>query len=172
MGGAIHGHPAALSRHRLQTSAGIFTVTFTHVGLACLYFPNAIRISIHTRQPENAAHQSWLVTTAKAIESILKGNTPAVLPPLDLASGTLFQVQVWKQLQRIPRGQTRSYAQIAAATSRPRAARAVGAACGANPIPLLIPCHRVIASDGTLGGFSGGLEWKRRLLAIERTKNC
>lgn len=68
---------------------------------------------------------------------------------------------------RIPRGATMSYGEIAAKLNNPRASRAVGGACGANPIPLLVPCHRVLAANGRLGGFSGGLDWKRRLLAIE-----
>ena len=67
----------------------------------------------------------------------------------------------------IPRGETRSYAWIAKKIGKPRAARAVGAACGANPVPIIVPCHRVIASDGSLGGFGGGLPLKRRLLKLE-----
>jgi methylated-DNA-[protein]-cysteine S-methyltransferase len=86
---------------------------------------------------------------------------------LDLR-GTEFQLSVWKQLQAIPRGQHRSYGQIAQAIGKPGASRAVGAACGANPIGLIIPCHRVLAADGSLGGFTGGLELKRRLLAADK----
>ena len=71
-------------------------------------------------------------------------------------------------LRRIPRGQTRSYGWVAQRIGKPRAVRAVGAACGANPVPVIIPCHRVIASDGSLGGFGGGLPMKRRLLALEK----
>lgn len=161
-------HPAALSRYRLHTAVGIFVVSFTPAGIAHLYFPNAIRIAIHSRPPDDARLRGWLAITAKALKSILKGGPPGALPPLDLACATPFQAKVWKELQRIPRGKTRSYAEVARAIGHPKAARAVGTACGANPIPLIIPCHRVIASDGTLGGFSGGLDWKRRLLAIER----
>ena len=87
--------------------------------------------------------------------------------PLDLSAGTQFQQQVWQALRTIPRGETRSYAWVARQIGRPKAARAVGAACGANPVLLLVPCHRVVASDGTLGGFSCGLPLKRRLLALE-----
>jgi O-6-methylguanine DNA methyltransferase len=86
--------------------------------------------------------------------------------PLDMG-GTPFQRAVWKAAAAIPRGETRTYAQIARAVGRPGAARAVGQALGANPVPLLVPCHRVIASDGTLGGFAGGLDLKTRLLALE-----
>lgn len=86
--------------------------------------------------------------------------------PLDIA-GTDFQRAVWKQLRVIPRGQHMSYGQVARAIGKPGAARAVGAACGKNPIILIIPCHRVLAADGSLGGFSAGLDLKKRLLAAE-----
>ena len=81
--------------------------------------------------------------------------------------GTDFQRRVWRALQDIPYGQTRSYAQLAAAVGAPRACRAVGGANGRNPLPILIPCHRVIAADGRLAGFSAGLERKEALLELE-----
>ncbi len=83
-------------------------------------------------------------------------------------TGTAFQRKVWRILLKIPRGQTRSYAWVARQIGRPKAVRAVANACGANPVPILIPCHRVIASDGSLGGFGGGLVMKKKLLALER----
>jgi methylated-DNA-[protein]-cysteine S-methyltransferase len=82
--------------------------------------------------------------------------------------GTGFQLQVWKALTEIPFGETRSYGQIADAVGQPGKARAVGAANGANPIMLIIPCHRVIGADGSLTGFGGGLPLKARMLAFER----
>ena len=81
--------------------------------------------------------------------------------------GTDFQRRVWRALRDIPYGQTRSYAQLAAAIGAPRACRAVGGANGKNPLPILIPCHRVIGADGRLAGFSAGLERKEALLALE-----
>ncbi len=87
--------------------------------------------------------------------------------PLDLR-GTPFQQAVWDALLAIPYGETRSYGDVAGCVARPRAVRAVGAANGSNPIALVVPCHRVIASDGKLGGYGGGLELKARLLAMER----
>jgi len=74
---------------------------------------------------------------------------------------------VWQELRKIPRGATRSYAEVARAVGRPGAARAVGQACNRNPVALVIPCHRVVASDGTLGGYRWGLERKQKLLASE-----
>lgn len=86
--------------------------------------------------------------------------------PLD-AQGTEFQRSVWAALQAIPWGQTRSYAQLAQAIGKPAAVRAVGAANGRNPIPIIVPCHRVIGADGTLTGFGGGLPTKQFLLRLE-----
>lgn len=81
--------------------------------------------------------------------------------------GTDFQKCVWRALRTIPYGQTRSYSQIAERIGAPRAVRAVGAANGRNPIPVIVPCHRVIGASGKLIGFGGGLEWKRLLLDLE-----
>lgn len=81
--------------------------------------------------------------------------------------GTPFQRRCWAELQKIPYGQTISYGEEACRLGKPTACRAVGGANGRNPIPVIIPCHRVIAADGSLGGFSGGLDIKRKLLAIE-----
>jgi len=87
---------------------------------------------------------------------------------LDLTAGTPFQQQVWQTLLRIPAGETRSYKWVAAAIGKPQAARAVGQAVGANPINIIIPCHRVVGSDGSLTGYGGGLPLKQRLLDLER----
>jgi len=81
--------------------------------------------------------------------------------------GTVFQKKVWNALRKISPGKTKSYGEIAQAIGKPKAVRAVGGACGANPIPVLVPCHRVLAANHKLGGFSGGLDWKRKLLARE-----
>ena len=84
--------------------------------------------------------------------------------------GTPFQVSVWNALCEIPFGETCSYADVARRIGRRRAFRAVGLANGANPVPIVVPCHRVINTDGKLGGYGGGLETKRRLLAFEQTQ--
>jgi methylated-DNA-[protein]-cysteine S-methyltransferase len=82
-------------------------------------------------------------------------------------AGTPFELAVWEELRRIPFGETRSYGEIARTLGRPTAYRAVGRANGANPIPIVVPCHRVIGSDGSLTGFGGGLDAKSRLLELE-----
>lgn len=89
--------------------------------------------------------------------------------PLDLSQGTSFQRLVWRMLQRVPYGKLRSYRWIAARVGGRQYARAVGNAVGANPVPIVVPCHRIVAHDGALGGFSGGLSVKRRLLTLEGT---
>jgi len=86
---------------------------------------------------------------------------------LDLSNGTEFQKKIWLQIKKIPKGETRSYAWLAKQIHHPKAIRAAAHACGANPVPLLIPCHRVICSDGTIGGFSGPLKLKKFLLKLE-----
>ncbi len=87
--------------------------------------------------------------------------------PIDLTRLTDFQKRVLTTIARIPSGAVWSYRQVAEAIGKPRAARAVGQALGSNPLPIVLPCHRVIASDGTLGGYTGGLLIKRKLLKIE-----
>ena len=87
-------------------------------------------------------------------------------PAIGIPAGTEFQLAVWNELIKIPRGQTRTYGQIAATIGRPKAVRAVGSACGANPLPVFIPCHRIV-SAGSPGGFGSGLPWKKLLLRLE-----
>ena len=100
------------------------------------------------------------------ILEFLEGKRRVFEMPLDVR-GTEFQKVVYAEVARIPFGESRSYGEVAAAVGRPKAFRAVGAANGANPIPLIIPCHRVIASNGHLQGYGGGLDLKARLLAME-----
>lgn len=108
-------------------------------------------------------------TIAGLVEGALRAvREPLAMPdlPIDVA-GTAFQQAVWQELRRIPPGETRSYAAIAAAVGKPGAVRATGSANGANPVAVLVPCHRVVRSDGNLGGYAYGLERKRKLLDAE-----
>ena len=100
------------------------------------------------------------------IEGRAVGKGPAVHPAV-FAQATPFQQAIWRALRRIPCGSTETYTDVARQAGRPRAVRAAGGACGANPLPLFIPCHRVVAANGRLGGFSSGLGWKQWLLAVE-----
>ncbi len=101
--------------------------------------------------------------------NFLAGSRRDVDVPMDLSGGSLFQRRVWLAARRIPFGRVRSYRWVAVRVGGRRYARAVGHALGANPIPIIVPCHRVVAHDGSLGGFSGCLRTKRRLLALEGT---
>jgi len=103
----------------------------------------------------------------KQLLSFLDGEEDLARVPLDIR-GTVFQRRVWEMLRRIPRGETRTYQDIARAIGAPRAVRAVGSACGANPVALAVPCHRAVRTDGGLGGYAWGLQRKKKLLAIEK----
>ena len=105
--------------------------------------------------------------TVKLLQRYFSGRRVSFDLPLDLSYHTAFQQTVWRAAASIPYGETRSYAWIAKKIGKPKAARAVGQALGANPVPVLIPCHRVISSAGSLGGFSGGLGMKKKLLDLE-----
>jgi methylated-DNA-[protein]-cysteine S-methyltransferase len=105
-----------------------------------------------------------------ALEAYFAGRLEAIEDIRTLTRGTGFQRLVWSALRDIPAGRTLSYGQLAAKIGRPAAVRAVGAANGANPIPVVVPCHRVIGANASLTGFGGGLERKRWLLAHERTR--
>jgi O-6-methylguanine DNA methyltransferase len=127
----------------------------------------------HVKHPSKASPNATactgeLLVRFPAIQNILDGR-PAAIESLSFAlHGTVFQQSVWKALADIPYGTTVSYRDLAAKLGRPDAVRAVAGACGANPVPRLLPCHRVIASNGTLGGFIWGLPYKRALLAREQ----
>jgi AraC family transcriptional regulator of adaptative response/methylated-DNA-[protein]-cysteine methyltransferase len=108
-----------------------------------------------------------LRATVAAVVAIADGALPSAALPLDLR-GTAFQLRVWRELTRIPRGETVTYAELARRVGAPGAVRAVGSACGANPAALVVPCHRVVRSDGGLGGYRWGVERKRVLLEVER----
>jgi methylated-DNA-[protein]-cysteine S-methyltransferase len=117
------------------------------------------------------AHQHTspvMLDTVRELQAYFRGELRSFDVPLEIV-GTDFQKRVWNTLRTIPYGQTRSYSEIAAQIGAPRAVRAVGAANGRNPIPIIVPCHRVIGASGSLVGFGGGLPWKRLLLDLEAT---
>ncbi|MEM7760566.1 MAG: methylated-DNA--[protein]-cysteine S-methyltransferase [Cyanobacteria bacterium P01_A01_bin.40] len=115
---------------------------------------------------EDRQHPEWI----NQILNTIKGREKDLNIPLDIRS-TPFQKQVWQTLQKIPYGETRTYKEVAQELGKPQATRAVGNACGANPVALLIPCHRVLRSDGSLGGYRWGIKRKQKLLAIEQYNN-
>ncbi|MGC2305652.1 methylated-DNA--[protein]-cysteine S-methyltransferase [Candidatus Binatus sp.] len=123
------------------------------------------RASIRIADP-NRPEDSQIAYWADALTKYIAGRSPMPTPPMDIR-GTPFQFAVWEQLRAIPPGETRSYSEIARRIGRPRAIRAVGTANGANPVSIVIPCHRAIRASGHLGGYRWGLERKRKLLAME-----
>ena len=121
-----------------------------------------------THERVDAGREEWLDAVIARIACDLgwsDAEAPA-LPPLDVAA-TAFQWRVWQALTRIPAGETRSYSEVAAELGSPKAARAIGNACGNNRLALIVPCHRVVREDGSLGGWRWGVERKRELLAHE-----
>jgi methylated-DNA-[protein]-cysteine S-methyltransferase len=129
----------------------------------------AIDVRSNTAQVEtsqNASAQAILKKTKQQLDQYFAGKRTSFDVALDLV-GTEFQVKAWRALCRIPFGKTISYGQQASNIKKPKAFRAVGSANGKNPIPIIVPCHRVVASDGSLGGYSLGLKMKKQLLALE-----
>lgn len=146
-----------------ETTLGRFGVSVCD-GAVVRVLPRAVA----RRRTEPAAPRDTALA-ARALSQIAayaRGRRTLFDIPLQ-THGTPFQNAVWAELQRIPYGQTRTYGDIALAIGHPHAARAVGAACHANPIPIFIPCHRVIGKNGALTGFSCGLALKEKLLALE-----
>jgi methylated-DNA-[protein]-cysteine S-methyltransferase len=130
-------------------------------------------ISFPSEKSNRAPAPGWRCDDAPLAEAVrqLQAYFAGELSEFDLAlapEGTAFQLSVWQELRRIPYGETVSYGEVARAIGRPTASRAVGAANGSNPLPIVIPCHRVIGSTGKLTGFGGGLDTKAALLALER----
>lgn len=153
----------------IATRDGQFVASYSEKGLAGLRFPSRRDAQLELGiAPTNVAR--WHRATTAALKLALSGRKPRILPPVDLSDGTAFQQSVWRALLKIPRGETRSYGELARSLKNPRASRAVGGACGANPIPVLIPCHRVLAANRKLGGYSGGLDWKKKLLWREEVR--
>jgi O-6-methylguanine DNA methyltransferase len=122
-----------------------------------------------SKEPIDEGTSSQLEAARRQLLDYLAGKRDTFDLPLDLSRGTSFQRQVWRTLQRVPYGKLRSYQWIAVRVGGRRYARAVGNAVGANPLPIVIPCHRIVAHDASLGGFSGGLPMKRKLLTREGT---
>jgi len=151
----------------IHTPIGPMTALATSQGLAALWFDARERYAADIGDlpddpdhPAIAAARRWLDVYWSG------GDASGIDVPLDLR-GTAFQRAVWAQLQRIPQGRTRTYGEVAAAVGGGAVARATGAACGANPVGVIVPCHRVIGANGSLTGFAGGLPRKTALLQHE-----
>ena len=147
----------------VASPVGKLRLVASEKGLVAIDVRNSAKQEVTARNP---SAQAVLIQTKKQLEQYFAGKRTTFDVALDLV-GTEFQVQAWRALCRIPFGKTISYGQQAANIKKPKAFRAVGSANGKNPIPIIVPCHRVVASDGSLGGYSLGLRMKKQLLALE-----
>jgi len=150
---------------RADTPLGPVTLAATEQGLAGLWFdaqshhPGAIDAPVN-------AQQRFIAQAARELAEYFRGERSEFSVPID-ARGTTFQQKVWQALRRIASGETTSYGEIARSTGKAAAVRAVGAAVGRNPVSIIVPCHRVLGSDGSLTGYAGGLPRKSALLGLE-----
>ncbi|MEV7528281.1 methylated-DNA--[protein]-cysteine S-methyltransferase [Agrococcus sediminis] len=159
----------------LDTALGTLLVAATPAGLVSVTFDGAhpeqtldrLAVELSPRLLEAPAR---LDDAARRLERLIAGRARGFDGPLDLSLARGFGREVVERLREIPYGETRSYAEVAAAVGSPRAVRAVGTACRRNPLPIAIPCHRVVRSDGSLGQYAGGAEAKRLLLGVEAAR--
>ena len=147
----------------IASPVGKLRLVASEKGLVAIDVRNNAKQEVTAKNP---SAQAVLIQTKKQLEQYFAGKRTTFDVALDFV-GTEFQVQAWRALCRIPFGRTISYGQQAANIKKPKAYRAVGSANGKNPIPIIVPCHRVVASDGSLGGYSLGLRMKKQLLALE-----
>lgn len=155
-----------------DTPLGTFYAAFTQRGLCelSLSCPNEKEFIVRLRKRfgiEPVKDDSFVRALLKQINDYLRGVKVAWNFDIDISDGTPFQRAVWQEARKIPYGQTVSYGELARRAGRQKAARAVGGAMGANPLLLIVPCHRVVGSDGSLTGFGCGLDVKKKLLRLE-----
>ncbi|HDN79559.1 MAG TPA: methylated-DNA--[protein]-cysteine S-methyltransferase [Chloroflexi bacterium] len=153
------------------TPWGWIAIAFSDRGIVGLTLPRPTRdeavAELAGKWPQAKLIEHRLEGLKAELDRYFRGYRVTFEEPLDFEAATPFRRAVWQEVRRIPWGETRTYREIAAAIGNPKATRAVGQALMANPIPIIIPCHRVIYSDGNLGGFSYGVEFKRKLLELE-----
>jgi methylated-DNA-[protein]-cysteine S-methyltransferase len=151
----------------MSSPVGVLTISGNADAVTRIDLPGKTSLGVKVLKKNGSAEMPGPVAAAVAqLEEYFAGDRTEFELPLELA-GTAFQRDVWLALSEIPYGKTISYAELAAMVGRPTAFRAVGQANGSNPIPIVLPCHRVVASGGGIGGYGGGLPMKRRLLALE-----
>jgi methylated-DNA-[protein]-cysteine S-methyltransferase len=148
---------------RVATPIGTLTLVAGDAGLRAVLWPGEASPAGAAEAPDDAV----LAAAAEQIRAWFAGERTAFDLPLDLSAATGFQRRAWLALAAIPYATTRTYGAQARALGAPRAARAVGAANGRNPLPIVLPCHRLVGADGSLTGFGGGLDVKRALLDHE-----
>lgn len=159
---------ACTAQARFESPLGPVLVARTERGLAGVWFEGQKHQPVDLAAP--LLPEDELLSRAMAqLLAFFAGGAESFDLPLDL-HGTDFQQRVWGELLRIPAGRTTTYGALAQALGAPQAVRAVGGAVGRNPVSVIVPCHRVVGNDGSLTGYAGGIDRKRRLLDIERAK--
>lgn len=154
-----------------ETPWGQVTITASEKGVTSINLSSQDR-AVRQQSAEDTDEAVSIVEEARAqLLAYIAGTRREFSFPVDCSAGTPFQRKVWKAITRIPYGRVRSYQWVAMRVGGKQYARAVGMALGANPVPIVVPCHRIISHDGSLGGFSCGLPLKRRLLSLEGTLN-
>jgi methylated-DNA-[protein]-cysteine S-methyltransferase len=158
-----------------KSPIGEILATKTEKGLSFISFPKSTWDKFLSALNKDGSidlikNKNKFSSLDRSFKAYFSGSKVNFREKLDLTGGTDFQKKVWKAMLKIPYGETRSYGWLATKAGSKDKARAAGAACGANPIPIIIPCHRVIKSDKTIGGYSGGLGFKKKLLQIEGVK--
>ena len=163
-------------RTAFQTEWGWIELVASEKGITSIVLPHSGRAGRKNRHGATAGDSepsgsatSVLDQAKRQLADYLEGKRRDFSVPVDMMSGTAFQRRVWRAILRIPYGRVRSYQWVAEKVGGKQYARAVGMALGSNPIPILVPCHRIIGHDGSLGGFGCGLPMKRRLLKLEGT---
>ncbi len=159
----------------LDSPFGRLTLRATERGICEVRLPTDGRKRSHQAAIRGAGSVSsraggYLRSLCSELERYFDGQTVRFSVPLDLSAGTPFQRSVWRACVRIPHGQVRSYAELAAMAGSARGARAAGGAMAANPLAIVVPCHRVIRSDGAIGGYGGGATLKKKLLHLEKAR--
>jgi len=156
----------SISWAHLNSTIGRLSILADRDGITEIRFPNNSAPLPSVDESASGQDNHYLTLTIEQLNAYFEGRLKVFDVPLSLR-GTDFQRGVWAQLQKVTHGTTASYGEIARAMSKPKAARAVGMANNKNPIPIIIPCHRIIGSNGSLTGFAGGLDTKRWLLKHE-----
>lgn len=164
---------AKLHYATFRTNMGWAGVLGSKHGVLATTLPQSSAQKAREQLGDGVTYASWSPDAFKDLINRLSayfyGAEVSFPDKLDLSQATPFQRQVWEITRLIPYGETRSYGWVAEQLDKPAALRAVGQALGKNPLPVIIPCHRVVATSGRLGGFSGGAEMKQRLLSLEAT---
>lgn len=165
---------ASIVQTRYLSPLGMMVLAATHAGLAGVWFEGQRHLpdelALASGWPANPGHRV-LIETAAQLTQYFAGHRSGFDVPLDLSGGTAFQQSVWQALRRIEPGQTSSYSNVSKSIGNAAAVRAAAAAVARNPVSIIVPCHRVLGSDGSMTGYAGGIDRKAALLRLEGVRH-